>query len=698
MDAMQSLFRPESIAVIGASRDPKGIGYQCLKNMIDSGYKGKMYPVNPKADEICGIKVYHNVTEIPEKVDLGLIVVPAKFAIQAVEDCGKKGIKSLAVISSGFSEIGNDDLEKQLVDTAAKYGTRILGPNIVGVLNNPLKCNASFAPYLPYHGTAALISQSGALLIGIDARSWIDKIGISHMVSIGNMADVDFADLVEFFSSDKDTQAVSLYIEGFKNGRRFLEVAKKSSKPIIALKSGVSKRGAAAAASHTGSLAGSSKVYDAAFRQSKVISAHDLDDLFERTMALSLQPPMHGKNVLVITNGGGVGVMSTDSAEKYGIPLEDAPEDLKAMMRKHMPEFGSPKNPVDITGQGDRHHYYNAVKDALSHNWVDALVVLYCETSLTNPDEIAQGICDAVKEANVRKIPIAISFVGGERCINAGAWLVKNGLPYYKTPDGAMNGMGALREYAIYSEEAANEFKPWKVDKKAALDIIAAVRKEGRNALTEPEAKLVFAAYGLPIPKGKLARNVEEALKVASEVAYPVVMKIVSPEIIHKSDAGGVKVNLKTPEDVRAAYDLITANARKYNAKANIHGVYVQNMAPWGTETIIGSTNDAQFGPTVMFGLGGVFVEVMKDVSFRIAPIGQKEAQTMASEIKGYKILEGTRGEKRKDINAVTEAVSKLSQLVHDLQNEVAEVDANPVIVYEDGKGLSVVDARIILK
>jgi len=695
MDSLDAIFKPKSVAIVGASRDPKAIGHQCLQNLIKSGYQGKIYPVNPKADEVAGLKCYHSIMEVPDEVDIALIVVPAKYVPAVTEECGKKGVKGLVIIASGFSEVGREDLEREVVEIARKYGMRILGPNVVGIMNNPLKMNASFAPYLPYPGKAALISQSGALLIAMDARTWIDKVGISHMISIGNMADLNFGDLIEYFNGDEDTKVISLYIEGVKDGRKFLNSAKNSKKPIVALKAGVSKRGAAAAASHTGSLAGSTKIYEAAFKQGHIVQAENLNALFDETMALALQPPMRGDNLLIITNGGGVGVLATDAAEKYGVPIKDAPDDLKLLMFRHMPEFGNPKNPVDLTGMADREQYEGSIRDALKHEWVHGLVVLYCETSFTDPQNIAEGIYKAYKDSGVNK-PIAVSFVGGERSVKAGQWLIEHGIPYYSSPHAAVRAMSALRIYGRYLEKASKEFVPYKVNKKKVEAILGKARACGKSVLTEPEAKEVFAAYGLPVPKGKLAKNEDDAVKIARSIGYPVVMKIVSPQIIHKSDAGGVKVNIKSDDEVRKAFREIMENAERYDPHAEIMGVYVQEMAPWGTETIIGSVNDPQFGPTVMFGLGGIFVEILKDVTFRIAPFSKDEALDMVKEIRGYGILKGARGEKPRDIEAIADAVSRLSQLVWDFRNEIKEVDANPVIVYE--KGLSVVDARIILK
>ena len=698
-NVLDGLYRPKNVAVIGASSTPGKIGYTVVENLIQGGFEGKIYPVNPKADEILGLKVFPAIADLPDGVDAAVVTVPAKLVPQAVEDCGKKGIKGLIVITSGFSETGQHELEHEIVEIARRYNTRILGPNIVGYLSNTEKLNASFAPFLPLVGKAALISQSGALLIAMDASTYTRRVGFDKLISIGNMSDVDFADTIEWLNDDPATACISLYIEGFKDGRRFMEVSRKSKKPIIALKSGVSAHGAAAAASHTGSLAGAAKVYGAAFQQAGVLQAGDLDNLFDLTLALSLQPPMKGDNLLIITNGGGVGVLATDAAERYGLPLKFAPADVQAELKKHMPEFGSAKNPVDLTGMAGNEWYMDSVRYSLPHDWVDGLVVLYCETAMTDPVEIAKGIKQAIDESGCTTKPVTVSFVGGEKSAEAMRWLVENGVPAFGAPDVAVNTMAALREYARMREMVAdNSQVEIKADRAAALKIIANARTEGRGSLTEIEAKQVFTLYGLPVTATVLAHNEDEAAALANKVGYPVVMKIVSPEILHKSDAGGVKVNIKDEAAVRDAYRTILANAKAYNASANIHGVAVQEMAPWGTEVILGSVNDATFGPTMMFGLGGIFVEVLKDVTFRVAPVSPAQALRMLGEIRGGPILNGVRGEAPRDKAVLADTICRYANMILDLSDEISESDANPVLVYEEGKGVKVVDARIILK
>ena len=699
LELLNSLLRPKSIAVIGASAKPGKIGYTVIDNLIRDGYKGKIYPINPEATEILGLKVYKNIGEVPDEVDAAVMTIPAKIVAQELIECGKAKVKGIILITSGFSEVGRKDMEDELVVIARQYGMRILGPNIVGTLSNSDKLNASFAPCLPLPGRVSLASQSGALLIALDAATYVRRVGFDKLISNGNMCDVDFTDLVAWLGEDENTACIALYIEGFKDGRSFIEAAQKVTKPIVALKAGVSTHGAAAAASHTGSLAGAVKVYGAAFKQAGVIQATDLDDLFDRVLALSLQPAMKGDNLLVLTNGGGVGVLATDAAERYGIPLQFAPEDVQAELRKHMPDYGSAKNPVDMTGMAGNEWYYETTNFAIQHPWTDGLVVLYCETAMTNPQQIAESIKRAFDDAKVKGKPIAVSFVGGERSDKAIMWLVENGIPAFGAPDRAINAVATLREYTRLRELIKDPVvKCAGVDSAAARKVIAKARAEGRTALTEIEAKQIFELYGLPITSTTLATSEDEAVKLADKTGYPVVMKIVSPEIIHKSDAGGVKVNVKDAGAVREAYQTILANANAYKADAIIHGIAVQEMAPWGTEVILGSVNDPSFGPTQMFGLGGIFVEVLKDVTFRVAPVSRTLAAQMLTEIRGAPILDGVRGEAPRDKEALVDVLCKFSALIVDLADEIAETDANPVLVYEKGKGLKVVDARIILK
>ena len=576
-DVLNGLIRPQNVAIIGASATPGKIGHTVVKNLIEGGYKGGIYPVNPDSEEILGKKVYKSVKDIPGPVDAAIITIPAKYVSPVIDECGQKKVKGLIVITSGFSEVGRKDLEDEMVQKAHSYGMCVLGPNIVGSLSNADKFNGSFAPFLPLPGKSSMVTQSGALLIAIDAASFTRRVGFEKLISIGNVSDVGFADLVTWLNDDPATFCISLYIEGLKDGRDFIEAGKKAKKPIIALKSGVSTHGAAAAASHTGSLAGAAKIYSAAFQQAGVIQAQDLNDLFNRTQVLSLQPPMKGENMLILTNGGGVGVLATDAAEKFGIPLKFAPEDVQAQLKKHMPDYGSAKNPVDMTGMAGNEWFRETTQFSFAHTWVDGLCVLYCETAMTDPQGIAESIKAGIDATGIKDKPVTVSFVGGERSDNAMRWLVENGIPAYGAPDLAVNAMACLREYARIKEIAAEpDILCDKHDKSKALAVIENARKEGRDSLTEIEAKQVFAAYDLPVTKIALAKTEDEAVELASKTGFPVVMKIVSPDILHKSDAGGVKVNIKDEAGVRESWKTIMSNAKAYKAEANIHGTAVQ--------------------------------------------------------------------------------------------------------------------------
>jgi acetyltransferase len=697
---LEAVFNPKSVAIIGASRREGSIGWQVTKNMIVGGFEGPIYPINPGATEILGLKSYPSIADVPGPVDAAVYCVPADKVLDVARQCAKKGVKGHIVITSGFAEVGNKKDEEELLKIARESGGRVIGPNIVGIMSNPGKANASFAPVLPYNGQTALVSQSGALIIALDTVTFARRFGVTSMISLGNMADLDFADCIDYYAQDPNTKSIALYVEGVKAGYRFIQAGRKAGKPIVAVKAGVSAHGAAAAASHTGSLAGSSRVYEAAFKQAHVVWAHDLDDLINRGQALAMQPTMPGSNIVIITNGGGIGVLGSDAAERQGVPLKTAPAEVQAEFRKYMPDYGSPRNPVDITGGSGVEGYRGALAAALKMDWVEGIGVFYCETAVTKPVEVAQAVIDVVRESGVTTKPVIACFVGGEKSVEAGQKLLESNIPYYDCPNKTMAAFSALRQAAQFEAQAClDSFDPYTdVDTAKAKAIIAEARKSGRRALTEPEAKSLFAAYGLPVTKSSLAKTEDEAVAYAQEIGFPIVLKIVSPDILHKSDAGGVRVNLKDAESVRTAFRTIMANAKKYKADADIHGILVCEMAPLGSEVICGSVNDPTFGPTIMFGLGGIFVEVLKDVTFRVAPVSKDCAMTMFPEIRCYPILQGVRGEKAKDQEALADVLARLSQLVSDFDDEIAETDANPILLYEEGKGCRVVDARIILK
>jgi acetate---CoA ligase (ADP-forming) len=694
-----NLFKPKSIVVIGASSTPGKVGYSIVNNLVEGGYQGIIYPINLKESTIMGMKAYKSVLDIPAYgIDLAILAIPAHLCIKVVEECGIKNIKFAVVISAGFAEVGNVELEKELIKTARKYGMRILGPNVVGILSNPGKCNASFAPRLPCSGNIALISQSGVMVVAIDARSWVENIGISYLVSIGNMADIQIDDVIDYLNEDPDVGTIALYIEGLKDGHAFMDAAKRCIKPVIVLKAGISRRGAIAAASHTGSLAGSSEIFYAAMKQCGVIKATNLSNLFSRSKALAFQPPLEGDNILVITNGGGAGVLTADASELYGVPLKEAPDGLQQEMQRYMPSFGSARNPMDLTGMATTAIYYEAIKMALLQDWVNGLIVLYSVTATTDPVAIAGAVVNGVRDSGINNKPVVASFLGGLECQKAIAHLIENRVPAYDGIEVAVDAMAALRELNQSRDLKYMSFTSYSnVNKQIVRIELNKVKARKKDMLNEMEAKTVLSAYGLPVVESFMARDEDEAVSLANRIGYPVVMKITSPQIIHKSDAGGVKLNICGENGVRETYKLLVTNARHYNVKVEIEGVTIQKMVQTGTEIIIGAVRNSTFGPIVMFGLGGVFVELFKEVVFRVAPISEEAAKEMMQEMRFYQMFEGSREEAPKDTNAIAESISRLSQLVNDF-DEIKEIDVNPIIVYQQGKGCKAVDARIILE
>ncbi|WP_297215444.1 acetate--CoA ligase alpha subunit [Thermoplasma sp.] len=691
---LKSLFYPESVAVIGASADTTKIGYQIVRNLKEGGYRGKVYPVNRKGGNILGYTVYPSIGDVPDKVDLAIISVPAEHTPEAAEECGKKGVFGIIVVASGFSEVGRKDLEDQLVSVCRKYNMRLLGPNVVGLMNNVVKLNASFAPYLPYPGTIGMVSQSGALIVGLDAMTWSNKTGTSFLISIGNMADLDFSDLVSFLADDENVSCISLYTEGLKEGRKFIDTARAIKKPIVMLKSGISKHGSVAAASHTGSLAGSHRVYDGALKQAGVVRANSIEELFDLSLTLSLQPPMAGDNLMVVTNGGGIGVLATDQAELSGIPLQTPPDDLQAKIRQVIPSFGSTKNPIDMSAMATPEIYADTLKTVMEDERVDGLVVLYCEVANLDPSDAAKGIINGILSSK-RKIPVVAGFVGGDHSKNAALYLIKNGIPTFDSPDKAVKAMAALRNHKRMNDLIClGPARPVDLKRDGVGEKLKKYATAGIKSLNELESKEIFASYGIKVNRTELAKSKDELKNIIKDFKYPVVLKIQSPDIVHKTDVGGVIVNVKSEDEALKAFDTIISNVKKNAPQAKIDGVVVEEMLKGDLETIIGTVNDPTFGPTVMFGLGGTAVEVLEDVSFRVAPVCSKEAYDMIHDTVAGKMMQRFRGRGPLDIDAVVDQIVRFSWLAYD-HPEIEGIDANPMIVNEHGA--TVVDARIML-
>ncbi len=691
------LFEPRAVAVIGASHNKAKIGYKILENIILGGYTGKVYPVNLKGGEIMGLPVYKHIEDINDVIDVAVIVIPHQFVFDAVKSCAAKQVKFLPVITSGFSEVGNTEEEKKIVEYASAHDMRVLGPNIFGIYSAGPLLNSTFGPPHILKGNVAIITQSGALGASMIGKTAVENIGVSAIVSVGNKADINEADLLGYLMQSDTTKVILMYIEGVKEGENLVEVLKEATKkkPVVVIKSGRSKRGAMAAASHTGSLAGQDEVFDAIMRQCGVLRAENIDEAFNWCKILAGTPLPRGENTVIITNGGGLGVLATDACEKYAVPLYTDIETLKEIFHDVIPPFGSAKNPVDLTGQAAPEHYKTALKAALEHESIHAVFALYCETALFDLDSFSTIIKESYQQYKMAGKPILFSLLGGEKIENV-IDLLKKEVPVYADVYDCVSSLGASYAYYYYRTEEPGAVIQYDIDYTTIEEITESVLREKRYFLLAHEAQAVMDAAGIPVPHSFTARTLKEAVTYADQIGYPVVMKVVSKDIIHKSDAGGVALDLENEKEVIDAYQAIVRNCRRYNPTAKIDGVEVSEMVTTGTETIIGARNDAVFGPLVMFGLGGIYVEVLKDVSFRAYPASYKEVLTMLKETRSYPLLLGVRGEEKKDINGVVETILKLGAVI-DNCSCISDIEINPLIVYEY-KGVKAVDVRILLK
>ena len=692
------LFEPRSIAVIGASPDKSKIGYMIVDNIVAGGATCKVYPVNPKGGELLGLKIYKGLDEIDGDIDVAMIVIPSQFVFDAVKECAKKNVKFIPIITSGFSEIGNRDEERRIVQFAADNGMRILGPNIFGVYTSKASLNATFGPKNVLKGNVAIITQSGALGIALIGKTAVDKIGLSAMVSMGNKSDLDESDILDYLVGSAETKVIMIYIEGVSKGERFIAALKRATlkKPVIVIKSGRSKRGAQAAASHTGSLAGADDVFDAVMRQCGVLRAESLQSAFDWCKFLANTTPPSGDNTIIITNGGGIGVMATDACEKYGVKLLDDPKSTKEMFKDVVPEFGSTKNPIDLTGQATASHYDNALLAPLQQPSIHSVIGLYCETATSDIESLQYKIYENYMKYQAAKKPIIFSLLGGSKVDQGMSFLRERGVPAFTDVYEAVSCLGAITRYQNYVSTYSDKIDEPEIDADAINEVVAKVRAEGRYFLLTPEARAVMEAAKITLPRSKVGHNLDDAVKAAEEIGYPVVMKIVSKDIIHKSDAGGVALDLQNKAEVIDAYQAIMHSCREYNPKAVLEGVQVDEMVQHGTETIIGARRDRSFGPMLMFGLGGIYVEVMKDVAFRSLPLNRNEVMGMVKEIRSYPLLLGVRGEKMKDIDSVVETLLKVGQIVR-MCPLITDIEINPLTVYEQGDGVKAVDVRILL-
>jgi len=693
----QNFFCPDSVAVIGAAREEKKVGRIIFDNIINSGYKGKLFPVNLKADKIHGIKCYHSVLDIPGDLDLAIIVIPAQFVLQVLEECSKKNTKWAIVISAGFKETGIEGAkrERQLIEKAKDYGIRILGPNCLGIIDTECPINATFSPHMPPRGKIGFISQSGALGTSILDWAKTNKIGISKFVSLGNKADISENDLFDDWENEKDTEVITAYLEGVKYGREFIRISSKVSKkkPIIVIKSGNTDAGARAVSSHTGTLAGSAKAYDAAFKQAGIIRANNTRDLFNYATAFSYQPLPKGKKVVIITNAGGPGIMATDECDKSNIFLASLGKETIDSLKEFLPEAANFYNPVDILGDALADRYKKTLEVVVKDGNVDAVVVLLTPQAMTQPYRTARAIVE-VMENSGKSITVLTSFMGGSEVEKAVKYLAEKNIPNFDIPEEAIDTLKVMMEHTDWKSRRSFPIEDFNVDKGRVKKIFYQCQSESRLELGEMEGREILEAYDIRMPKAELAFDIDEAKEIASRIGYPLVLKIVSPNILHKTDVGGVKIGIDNEKELEENYNQILFSVSKYMPDANIRGILVQEFIKDKKETIIGMSEDPQFGPMIMFGLGGIYVEALKDVSFRIAPLSRQVAREMIEEIKTIKLLKGTRGEDPSDIDSIIEIILRVSQLVTDFP-EILEMDINPLFVKKQGEGSIAGDVRI---
>ena len=708
---LDKILNAGSVAIVGASKNETKRGYQAIRTLIDEQYEGYIYPVNPREKSVLGFKCYGSISEIDGDVDMALITTPASTIPAVLEDCGKKGVKGAVIIAGGFGEIGGRgaDLQRAVVETATRYDIRLIGPNTSGIMNLRDRLNLVGLRNAPV-GDIALLSQSGnmALTLITEAKLKSQK-GFSYYVGVGNEADIKFHEYLEFFRKDKGTEAILMYVEGMRDGRKFLQQAYKTTlvKPVILLKSGRSATGKKAAGSHTGALAGISEVARTAFKRAGIIVIERSDHLFPAAETLSALPPMKNNNVAILADGGGHATIAADVLSDLSVKIPELGEKTQARLRKLLPWAATVRNPVDVAGgtDADPTVFADCAEILLKDPQINGLLLVglfggygirFAESLALKEEDAAHRMGKMVRK---RQKPIVVHSLYSSERPHALHLLRYYNIPVYDSLDVACKSMGVLAEYGTFLRgyhAKANFVFNWRAKARPEGDgIIRSAYADGRRVLLEHEAKDLVRLHGGPVAFETLASDADSAVAAAEAIDGPVALKIVSPDILHKSDAGGVRLDIQSEADVRSAYDEIMANARKYSPDADIRGVLVGPMVASGLEVIIGTKIDDQFGPVIMFGLGGIMVEILKDVSFRVLPISDRSARKMMEDIKSYPILDGIRGEPPSDKKALKNILLMCSELIESYP-EIQEMDLNPVIAYR--KGAAIVDARIILK
>ena len=691
---LDRLFSPKSIAVIGASKTVGKVGYYTVSNLVQSGFKGPIIPVNSAGGELFGLKVYHKLSDYPDPVDLVVIAVPAEMVPAAAQEAVRKKAGAVVVVASGFKEIGPQGraLEDELTEICRKGGVRLLGPNCLGVINTAINLNASFSKRLPQAGQLAIFSQSGALCTAMMDIADERELGVSKAVSIGNKADITEVDILEALAHDEETKVIVGYLEDISDGDKFVKAAEEASsrKPVVILKAGTTTAGSRAAANHTGVLAGKDTAYGAAFKRAGICRADSFEALFDYASALALQPTPKGDRVLIITNSGGSGTMAADAVEKAGMSVTPLNPELAAHLRQRLPAAAFIDNPIDISADAEPRHYAAAIDIAVADGSIDAILVVLAPQYMTEPAATVRAIVAHLDETT----PLLASFLGGSDVMPSRKELAAAGLPFYDSPERAVGALKAMHEYGVWKNRPARHVVRFPVNRRRVERIIFRRQRTDRLRLGEVKSKDILKAYGFHILEGRLTSTPEEAVEIARFIGFPVALKIISPSIVHKSDLGGVRLNLGSAQEVADAFDLMMLRINKHAPKAIIGGIYVEKMAEKGLEVIIGMTRDPQFGPMLMFGLGGIFVEVMKDVTFHLAPITETEAVQMLQSTRSYELLQGKRGLKEVDIHAIAVALQRISQLTTDFP-QILDLEINPLIVGEIGNEPVVVDARM---
>ncbi len=694
--SLESFFNPASVAIVGASRHPGKVGHEILVNITGGGYAGKVYPINPSMDSIEGLKCYPDIASIGQVPELVLIIVPADSVADVMHQCANLGVKSVVIITAGFKEVGEagGKLEQEIVRIAHGAGIRIVGPNCLGVIDTGHKLNASFAGDLPRAGAIGYVSQSGALLAAILDMANAGGIGFSTLVSIGNKADVDELDIMQYLAECKETKVIAGYLESISDGNQFVREAEIIShkKPILLMKSGGTGAGARAASSHTGSLAGSEAAYECVFERAGIVRCDSIKTQFDFAQAFATQPLPKGDKVVVITNAGGPGIMAADAIEGNGLTFAKLSDETIRQLAAVLPAAANVNNPVDVLGDALAERYQKALDIVAADDSVSAVLVLLTPQAMTEVVATAEVV---VKQSQ-KKLgkPLFACFLGAEK-VRPGVEILQQGqIPQYDSPESAVAAIKAMCDYHRWRHRPKRVVKLYPVNRRKVENIVERHLRLGMREIGEVESKEIIEAYGFVTPKGSIATTAEQAANIARQLGFPVVLKIWSPDIIHKSDVGGVRVGLKSAQEVMDAFDLMMFRVPRKMPEADILGVLVQEMCTEGKEVILGMHRDPHFGPMMMFGMGGIMVEVLKDVSFYLAPLTADEAKQMLVNTRTYKMLTGVRGQAGVDIDAIAEALQRLSQLVTEFP-QIQEMDINPFMVGPEGTTPIAVDARI---